>query len=112
MPALQAAADERADANASQDDPVGEYPSTPRPREDPEIAREAGLVEEDHRGVGILHPRHHKAPDGRSATFLIILCGVYYALRRRGLSGVENASFRESSGLGSRVNNGSEFMVL
>ena len=36
VPALEAASNERADVNASRDDPVGEYPSTPRPREDPE----------------------------------------------------------------------------
>ncbi len=36
VPALQAATDERGDANASRDDPVEGYPSTPRPREDPE----------------------------------------------------------------------------
>lgn len=36
VPALQAAAEERPDVNASRDDPAGGYPSTPRPRKDPE----------------------------------------------------------------------------
>jgi hypothetical protein len=42
VPALQAATDERADANASRDDPVEGYPSTGSPREDPQTKSSRG----------------------------------------------------------------------
>ncbi len=41
VPALQASTDERADVNASRDDPVGEYPSTGS-REDPQTQSSRG----------------------------------------------------------------------
>lgn len=44
VPALQAATDERRDANASHDEAMEGYPSTPRPREDPQNQSSPGWL--------------------------------------------------------------------